>query len=87
MKCQNCLLTLWWILIPADGEEKQLLARLQQIFSDYRGDTPVLIYLQNGKIVKTGQNGGVYPVIEFFDTVAEVVGRPNIKGRPVSGRR
>ena len=75
------------VRIPADGDEKQLLARLQQIFSDYRGDTPVLIYLQNGKIVKTGQNGGVYPVIEFFDTVAEVVGRPNIKGRPVSGRR
>ena len=41
----------------------------------------MLIYLQNGKIVKTGQGGGIYPSIDFFDTVAEIVGRPNVKGK------
>lgn len=75
------------VRIPEDGDEQAVLAQLQQIFRDYRGSTPVLIYLQNGKIVKTAQNGGVYPVIEFFDTVAEVVGRPNVKGRPIPNRR
>lgn len=74
------------VRIPADADEKAVLSQLQQIFRDFRGDTPVLIYLQSGKIVKTSQNGGVRPLIQFFDTVAEIVGRPNIKGRPIPDR-
>ena len=68
---------------PADADEKQVLQDLQLIFRAFAGDTPVLIYLQNGKIVRTSAQGGVHPTIEFFDTVADLVGRPNIKGRPV----
>lgn len=71
------------VRIPADGDEKQILQDLQLIFRAFAGDTPVLIYLQNGKIVRTSAQGGVYPTIEFFDTVADLVGRPNIKGKPV----
>lgn len=71
------------VRIPESSNEKEMLAQLQQTFGRFRGDTPVLLYLQNGKIVRTGENGGVRPTIEFFDAVAELVGRPNIKGRPI----
>lgn len=71
------------VRIPADADEKQVLQDLQLIFRAFAGNTPVLIYLQNGKIVRTSAQGGVHPTIEFFDTVADLVGRPNIKGKPV----
>jgi len=74
------------VRIPADADERAMLNQLQQMFRDFHGNTPVLIYLQNGKIVKTSPQGGVHPTIEFFDTVAELVGRPNIKGRPIPNR-
>ncbi|NCE99177.1 MULTISPECIES: DNA polymerase III subunit alpha [unclassified Emergencia] len=69
------------VRIPQEADEQEILGRLQEIFKEYPGNTPVLIYLQNGKIVRTGAGGGVYPSIALFDTVAEMVGRPNIKGR------
>ncbi len=71
------------VRIPQQGDEKEILEQLRLIFGRHRGNTPVLIYLQNGKIVKTADGGGVHPTVEMFDTVAEIVGRPNIKGRPV----
>ena len=69
------------VRIPQEADEQEILGRLQEIFKEYPGNTPVLIYLQNGKIVRTGAGGGVYPSLALFDTVAEMVGRPNIKGR------
>jgi len=74
------------VRIPQEASEQEVLTQLQQIFRQYHGGTPVLIYLQNGKIVKTSPGSGVYPTIEFFDTVAEIVGRPNVKGRPIPNR-
>ncbi len=71
------------IRIPESAEEGEILDQLKKIFKENHGNIPVLIYLQNGKIVRTGENGGVLPTIDFFDTVAEIVGRPNVKGRPV----
>ena len=71
------------VRIPAEGDEKEILSELSEIFGGFRGRVPVLIYLQNGKIVRTGPNGGVSGSIEFFDTVAEIVGRMNIKGRVI----
>ena len=74
------------VRIPAEADQQAVLNQLQQIFRDFHGNTAVLIYLQNGKIVKTSPQGGVHPTIEFFDTVADLVGRPNIKGRPIPNR-
>ena len=71
------------VRIPEDCNQQQVLNELQNVFRDNRGDAPVLIYLQDGKIVGTGEGMGVYPSLEFFDTVADIVGRPNIKGKPV----
>ena len=71
------------VRIPAEGDEKEILSELSEIFGGFRGRVPVLIYLQNGKIVRTGPNGGVSGSIEFFDAVAEIVGRMNIKGRVI----
>ena len=71
------------VKIPADADEEDVLGKLHGIFRNYPGNEAVLIYLQNGKIVRTSPAGGVHPSIEFFDTVAEIVGRPNIKGKPV----
>ncbi|MDD6043966.1 MAG: DNA polymerase III subunit alpha [Eubacteriaceae bacterium] len=69
------------VRIPAGADEKKVLNRLAEIFAVYRGNFPVLIYLQNGKIVRTGPNSGVDCSMGFFDTVADVVGRMNIKGK------
>ena len=38
-----------------------------------------MIYLQNGKIIGTGNGGGVRPTLEFAESVAELVGNANIK--------
>jgi DNA polymerase-3 subunit alpha len=71
------------VRIPAEADEQEVLKQLHQIFREHQGTCPVLIYLQNGKIVRTGQKSGVHPTLNFFDTVAELVGRANIKGRPI----
>lgn len=71
------------VRIPAEADEGGMLKELSSVFGSFRGNVPVLIYLQNGKIVKTGPGGGVNGSIDFFDTVAEIVGRMNIKGRVI----
>lgn len=71
------------VKIPADADEDVVLAQLRELFRQYRGNTPVLMYLKNGKVVRTSPGRGVHPTIEFFDAAAEIVGRPNIKGKPV----
>ncbi|MGN0733299.1 MAG: DNA polymerase III subunit alpha [Emergencia sp.] len=71
------------VRIPAEADEAAMLKELSSVFGSFRGNVPVLIYLQNGKIVRTGPGGGVNGSIDFFDTVAEIVGRMNIKGRVI----
>ena len=67
------------VRIPGEGDEKQILSELSRIFKEHRGDVPVLIYLQSGKIVRTGENGGVRPTLAFAEEVADVVGNANVK--------
>ncbi len=67
------------VRIPAEGDEKQILSALSGIFKNHRGDVPVLIYLQSGKIVRTGKNGGVRPTLAFAEEVADIVGNANVK--------
>ena len=67
------------VRIPGEGDEKQILSELSRIFKEHRGDVPVLIYLQSGKIVRTGEKGGVRPTLAFAEEVAYVVGNANVK--------
>lgn len=67
------------VRIPGEGDEKQILSELSRIFKDHRGDVPVLIYLQSGKIVRTGERGGVRPTLAFAEEVADIVGNANVK--------
>ena len=67
------------VRIPGEGDEKQILSELSRIFKEHRGDVPVLIYLRSGKIVRTGEKGGVRPTLAFAEEVADVVGNANVK--------
>ena len=67
------------VRIPGEGDEKHILSELSRIFKDHRGDVPVLIYLQSGKIVRTGERGGVRPTLAFAEEVADIVGNANVK--------
>ena len=67
------------VRIPGEGDEKQILSELSRIFKEHRGDVPVLIYLQSGKIVRTGEKGGVRPTLAFAEKVADIVGNANVK--------
>ena len=67
------------VRIPGEGDEKQILSELSRIFKEHRGDVPVLIYLQSGKIVRTGEKGGVRPTLAFAEEVADIVGNANVK--------
>ncbi|HIV80701.1 MAG TPA: DNA polymerase III subunit alpha [Candidatus Avanaerovorax faecigallinarum] len=67
------------VRIPGEGDEKQILSELSRIFKEHRGDVPVLIYLQSGKIVRTGERGGVRPTLAFAEEVADIVGNANVK--------
>lgn len=67
------------VRIPGEGDEKQILSELSRIFKEHRGDVPVLIYLQSGKIVRTGERGGVRPTLAFAEKVADIVGNANVK--------
>ena len=67
------------VRIPGEGDEKQILSELSRIFKEHRGDVPVFIYLQSGKIVRTGEKGGVRPTLAFAEEVADIVGNANVK--------
>lgn len=67
------------VRIPGEGDEKQILSELSRIFKEHRGDVPVLIYLQSGKIVRTGEREGVRPTLAFAEKVADIVGNANVK--------
>lgn len=67
------------VRIPKEGDEAQMLETLKAIFAAHRGEVPVILYLQNGSLVGTGQRAGVYPTDAFAEAVAEVVGNANVK--------
>ena len=78
------------IRIPQEGEtlgeagsmsEEEVLDRLKEILHRYPGDEQVLIYKRDGKIISTGEGSGmgVRPTLDFAETVALLVGNPNVK--------
>ncbi|MGF6375778.1 DNA polymerase-3 subunit alpha [Clostridiales Family XIII bacterium PM5-7] len=73
------------VRIPNEADEQQVLSQLQAMFNEYQGMVPVLIYLQNGKIVKTGDKAGVRPTAAFVERVAALVGDANVKVERIEG--
>ena len=67
------------IKISKDVNQDEILIKLEQIFAKYRGDVPVLIYLQNGKVIRTRDGAGVKPTTAFADEIGEITGYRNIK--------
>lgn len=67
------------IRIPEGIDETETLEKIKEVIANHRGNVRVLIYLQNGKIIGTGNGGGVRPTLEFAESVAELVGNANIK--------
>ncbi|MCI5747357.1 DNA polymerase III subunit alpha [Eubacterium pyruvativorans] len=67
------------IRIPKNVNEKQMIAILTTVFADHPGDTPVMIYRQNGTVMKTGPGKGVSPSRELKRVLTEMAGRDNVK--------
>lgn len=67
------------VRIPKDADEKEVLEKIKSTISEHRGGVQVLIYLQNGKIIGTGNDKGVRPTLDFAEAMAEIVGNANIK--------
>ena len=65
------------IRIPADAREPRVLKQLEQIFREDQGDTEVLIYLQNGKIVRSSV--GVKMSDYLIEELNGIVGASNVK--------
>ena len=62
-------------------DEEECLERIKAILHRYPGDEQVLIYKRDGKIIATGEGPGmgVRPTLDFAETMALLVGNPNIK--------
>lgn len=67
------------VKIPRNMDEKQILEDLNIIFKKHRGSKPVLIYLQSGKLMKTGVGGGITESVELRNTLVNLVGNENVK--------
>lgn len=65
------------IRIPVDAREPRVLKQLEQIFREDQGDTEVLIYLQNGKIVRSSV--GVKMSDYLIEELNGIVGASNVK--------
>ncbi len=61
-----------------DVSEEKVISELSRIFKMHAGNVKVLIYLRDGKIISTGQNG-VNPTADFAEEIALLVGADNLK--------
>lgn len=72
--------TLVKIKIPSAMEESDTLAELRRLILLHKGDSPVMIYVENsGKKLKTDKNLWVNNSPEFLEQVSGLVGKENVK--------
>lgn len=67
------------VRIPPSADEKKLMKELAEIFHVHHGETPVLIFLQNGKVVRTGEKSGVFLSRELKSRLSTLLGEDNLK--------
>ena len=68
------------VRIPKDIDEKRTLQILSHVFHENRGRITALIYLQNGRIVKS--NTGIEWTEFLEEELKEIVGESNVKMDP-----
>lgn len=67
------------IRIPSVETQGTDLNSIKEILSQYKGDTPVLIYTPDGKVLKTQSDLWVDVNQAFSDAVCRVIGESNLK--------
>ncbi len=67
------------IRMPQSSKSQDELTDIKEILATYPGDTPVLIYTTDGKILKTQENLWVNPTSEFCQAINHVIGDRNLK--------
>jgi DNA polymerase III subunit alpha len=67
------------IRIPSTDAQASELETIKQILSLHTGDTPVLIYMPDGKVLKTKSDLWVEPSDVFSDSISKVIGEGNLK--------
>lgn len=65
--------------IPKDRDEMETIEKIKVILADYKGDSPVLIYLKNGSAIKTDRNLWVNVSKELKDSLVAELGFTNVK--------
>jgi DNA polymerase III subunit alpha len=67
------------IRIPDRGTQMEDLETIKGILTLHRGDTPVLIYTSEGKVLKTQSDLWVDANGDFQEAVTRVIGERNLK--------
>ena len=68
------------VRVPAgDAEEGRILSDLKEILSGHPGETPVLIYTRDGKVLKTGRELWASGDGELISKLSTLLGEGNIK--------
>jgi DNA polymerase-3 subunit alpha len=67
------------IRIPDRGTQTEDLETIKGILTLYRGETPVLIYTSDGKVLKTQSDLWVDANSDFQEAVRRVIGESNLK--------
>lgn len=84
------------VRIPPEGDgyglaasltEEEALEKIREIVSKHKGKTQLLIYKRDGKIIASGEGGGVHPTLDFAEEMALLVGNSNVKIKEIAFER
>ena len=67
------------VRIPKDLDEQIILSRIDWLLGTHRGKSPLLIYKQDGKVIKTGKGKGIEPSDAIKEEFISLVGEENVK--------
>ncbi len=67
------------VRIPAEVDEAETLELIHKLFRRNHGGATGLMYLQNGKIVRTDPRAGIEPSEGLKSQLGAIVGNSNVK--------